>query len=401
MKVNVCGCALMDHLFTNVSFSSGEIGPFLSRQDGDGGIAPGKLVFAEDLEQFAGQPYDGILSRITGGKSPDAVNLGGPGIVGAINAAQILSGTNAVFSFYGACGDDETGSRLLSIAGKTPLDLSHYCVLPGLPSPSTDVLSDPSFHQGKGERSFINRIGAAAGLDRAMLGAVFFDADVLWFAATALTPALHDSLTPLLKHGKDAGKINVVSTVFDFRSEKKDPVGPWKLGESAESYRCIDLLIVDHDEALRLSGTRSLEEAFTFFRENGVSSFFITHGAKDFFAWSDGRLFKKTNGVLSLPVSALADQDMAEHPERRGDTTGCGDNFAGGIVASLVRQLMDSIAPGDVSAIDAAAWAAASGGAACFCKGGTFIEKFPGEKRVILSRYADAYFNDPRVASLC
>lgn len=142
---------------------------------------------------------------------------------------------------------------------------------------------------------------------------------------------------------------------------------------------------------MRLSGSGSLEECAAFFRRGGVSSFFITHGAGDFYAWSDGRVFEKTDGMIALPVSALADRDLAEHPERRGDTTGCGDNFAGGLVASLVRQKLEGTADGSVSCMDAAAWAAASGGAACFCKGGTFLESFPGEKLAILRRYAEAY----------
>lgn len=397
MKINVCGCALMDNLYTDISFSSAAVKKYLSQLDGDGGISPGKLVFAEDLEQFAGVPYSTILREISSDRKPDAVNLGGPAIVGAINAAQILYNTDAEFFYYGACGDDESGKILCGIAAKTPLNMTHYHVFSGS-TPTTDVLSDPSFHNGKGERSFINRIGASAAITPEILGDEFFQADALWFAATALTPAIHDALTSLLRRGRKEGKLNIVSTVFDFRNEKKDPVGPWPLGESAESYTYIDLLIVDFDEALRLSGKKTLAEAAEFLQRSGVSSFFITHGAKNFYGWSDGRLFVKTPddpanlyGMTVYPVSALADEDLAKYPERRGDTTGCGDNFAGGIVASLIRQWMEGVSAGAISAQDAAAWAAASGGAACFCKGGTFIEKEPGEKLAILRRYATAY----------
>ncbi len=397
LKINICGCALVDNLYTNISFCSEEMKPFLSVKDGDCGIAPGKLVFAEDLEKFAGIPYPFLIAAVTGGRLPDAVNLGGPAIVGAINAAQILYDRDVRFSYYGAGGDDSAGETLRSFAAKTPLDMTHYLTIPGIATPVTDVLSDPEANNGKGERSFINRVGAAQELTPERLGDDFFDGDILWFAATALTPGLHDSLTALLKRGKDAGKINIVSTVFDFRNEKKDPVGPWPLGESADSYKYIDLLIVDCEEALRLSGKKNLDEAFQFFQASGVSAFFITHGAKDFFAWSGGKVFERTESVLRLPVSALADEDLAAHPERRGDTTGCGDNFAGGAVASFVRQKLDGCTDGKFSVIDAAAWAAASGGAACFCKGGTYFEKEKGEKAAILKRYADAYFEDPRI----
>ncbi|MBO5202024.1 MAG: hypothetical protein J6C30_04765, partial [Lentisphaeria bacterium] len=68
LKINICGCALVDNLFTNISFRSEEMEPFLSVQEGDCGIAPGKLVFAEDLEKFAGMKYNFLIAAVTGGK---------------------------------------------------------------------------------------------------------------------------------------------------------------------------------------------------------------------------------------------------------------------------------------------------------------------------------------------
>ena len=400
--VSVCGCALADRLYTKIRFDSDEIKPFLSVLDGDGGISPGKLVFAEDLEKFSGVPYADILQKISGGSSPDAVNLGGPAIVGAVNAAQILHRGEARFSFYGIRGDDPSGRFIESILQKTPLNCTHYEVYPGDPPPCTDVLSAPSAHNGKGERSFLNRIGSSVRMTVQHLENGFFDADIHWYAATALVPDLHDHLTTLLRKSKQAGRINVVSTVFDFRNEKKDPVDPWPLGESVDSYRFIDLLIVDFEEALRLSGKHTIEDAACFFRTHGVSSFFITYGAKNFYVWSDGRLFASSGSLspVSCPVSALADADLAEHPELRGDTTGCGDNFAGGIVSSLARQLYEGCPAGSLSLVDAAAWGAASGGAALFQIGGTCVEKVPGEKEAKLRRYAEAYLADPAVREL-
>jgi len=192
MKINVCGCALIDNLFTRIDLSAPEVRCFLSKKDGDGGIAPGKLVFAEDLEKFAAMPYDRIMERISGGRAADAVNLGGPAIVAAINAAQILNGTGAEFHYYGAGGNDAAGKKLREIAGKTPLLMDHYVTSAGS-TPVTDVLSDPGANGGKGERSFVNRIGAAGFLTPEFLGESFFDADILWYAATALTPGIHDA----------------------------------------------------------------------------------------------------------------------------------------------------------------------------------------------------------------
>ena len=57
-----------------------------------------------------------------------------------------------------------------------------------------------------------------------------------------------------------------------------------------------------------------------------------------------------------------------------------------------ISQLSEEQTPGTFSLEDACAWAAASGGFACFCMGGTYLEKTAGEKRAKLQRYHDAYF---------
>ena len=163
------------------------------------------------------------------------------------------------------------------------------------------------------------------------------------------------------------------------------------MGDGTDSYQYIDLLIVDWEEAVRLSGKNELDDFSRFFRDAGVSSFVVTHGAKDFYVWSDGRLFEKMP-LTAYPVSALVDEDLAANPSLRGDTTGCGDNFAGGFVSSLVRQYAQDTEKGSFDIADAAAWAAASGGFACFCLGGTYLEKKQGEKREKLRKYHDAYF---------
>jgi len=389
-RINVCGCALADNLYTGIDFHAPALAPFMSKKPGDGGISPGRLVFAEDLETFAKIPYNEIKKHFSVTGEPDARNLGGPAVVGAICASQLLYAKSAGFHFFGVMGTDSTGDFIHSIVTQTPVDITHYQRMPGN-SPCTDVLSDPNFHDGKGERSFLNRIGIASEFGVKQLGDAFFEGDILWFSATALVPQLHDNLTSLLKRGKSAGKINVVSTVFDFRNEKKNPGKSWPLGENTkESYPLIDLLIVDCEEALRLSGTDNISDAAGFFINSGVSAFFITHGAKDFLAWSDGEFFTPLS-LTALPVSAAVLEELAAHPERRGDTTGCGDNFAGGLLASVVEQLMEGASPGKLDPLRAAAWAASAGGAACFHAGGTYLEKFSGEKRAVIEHYASTY----------
>ena len=394
VKVSVTGCSLADFLYADIDFNSPAFRECASRQDGDGGLMAGKLIFADALEKFKGKPYAELLHSITGGRTPTVKNLGGPAIVGAINAAQILSDCPVKFDFYGATGNDECGHFLRSVIVGTPVNTEHYLTLKGA-TPCTDVLSDPRAHNGKGERTFINLIGACYDYAPECLGEPFFRSDVIWFGATALVPQLHNNLTSLLKKAKDHGALTVVSTVFDFINEAKNPSGRWPMGDGDTAWEFIDLLLVDWDEAVRLTGENTLEGIHNFLSGSGISAYSITHGAKDFYVWSDGRIFRKTD-LTVMPVSALVDADLAAHPEQRGDTTGCGDNFAGGFVSSLIRQLSEEKALGEFCLEDACAWAAASGGFACFCLGGTYREKISGEKRAKLLRYHDAYFSQLR-----
>ena len=396
LNVAVTGCSLADYLYANVDFTTDAFREYSSRTAGDGGLQPGILIFADVLEKFAGKPYATILQDLTNGVKPDVRNLGGPAIVGAINAAQILSDLPVKTSFYGATGNDDCGEFIRSVIAKTPVDMTNYLKLDG-PSPCSDVLSDPRAHDGKGERTFINTIGAVYNYTPAHLPEEFFKADVVWIGATALVPALHNQLSTLLKKAKDNGALTVVSTVFDFINESKNPDKPWPMGDGPEAYKYIDLLLVDWDEAVRLTGKTELAEIHDVLSKSGISAYSITHGAKDFYVWSDGRVFSAMP-LTVLPVSALVDADLAAHPELRGDTTGCGDNFAGGFTSSLIRQLAEGKELGSFELTDAAAWAAASGGFACFTLGGTYIEKEPGEKRAKLQRYHDAYFEQLKKA---
>lgn len=378
LTVSAIGCSLADYLYNNIDFSSDSFQKYSSKSEGDGGLNPGHLVFVDDLEKFSGKDFASILNELTNGKEFDGFNLGGPAIVAAINAAQLLFGSNVDFNFYGALGQDDTAERILEMLKNTPVNIDNYQKVAGT-SPYTRVLSDPEHHDGKGERTFINNIGACQNYTPDMVSDDFYNADVLFFGATALVPGIHDHLTTMLKKGRENNCANIVTTVFDFRNEKKNPGQRWPLGESDESFKLIDLLIVDWDEAMKISGKNDFVKAAEFFMDMGVKSFIITHGAKDFFVWSNGEFFKE-QPLTAFPICAAVDVELEAHPEKRGDTTGCGDNFAGGALASVVRQLVSGKKVGELEINRTAAWAAASGGFACFTLGGTFHEKHPGEK---------------------
>jgi len=88
-----------------------------------------------------------------------------------------------------------------------------------------------------------------------------------------------------------------------------------------------------------------------------------------------------------MPVSrkVLDDQKNIQH----GDTTGCGDNFVGGVIASVVTQLQNGARQLDL--IEACCRGVVSGGFTCFYLGGTYFENKTGEKRAKMEPYYDAY----------
>jgi len=383
------GCALADYLYTGVQFNSQVFLKYLSRQDGDGGLAPGKLVFTEELEKFSGIPYSEISKELTGGKTPEAVNIGGPGLVSLINASQLLPAEAFEVRFYGGTGNDDTAEFIEQLVSKTPLNIDHYHRISEKRTPFTDVLSDPTYDNNHGERTFINNIGAAWDYTPDLLPEDFFNSDIVCFGGTALVPMIHDHLTLLLTRAKEKGCLTVVNTVFDFRNEKRNPGQPWPLVESQENYRLIDLLIMDCEESLKISGKKSIEEAARYFVSLDIATLVITNGAQEFYVFSNGKLFEKWE-LQKLPVSQRVSHDFINNPASKGDTTGCGDNFAGGIIASLARQLKTGEA-GRLNLTEAIAWGVASGAFACYYVGGTYIEHEEGEKNKIVEIFKYQY----------
>jgi sugar/nucleoside kinase (ribokinase family) len=383
VTISGVGCCLVDVLYSDINFHDPDFQWLLSKQRGDGGLNPGHLVFVEELESFSGEKLSEILSKVTKGRQPDKINVGGPSIVALINASQILDPDRFKIRFYGKTGHDNNGNFLLNQLQQTQVDLKHLNSI-AKPTPNTVVLSDPDYDEGTGERLFINSIGAAWEMTPQDLDEEFFSSDYVVFGATALTPFIHDNLLELLQKAKQNGCKTVVNTVFDFRNEKKDPTGRWPLGKSDLSYQHIDLLIMDKEESLRLSGSESLEEAAIFFQQQGCSSFIITDGSRDILAYSDGRLFKPLH-IKYLPVSSEVRTRLQNNSE--GDTTGCGDNFAGGVIASLAEQSYES----KPDLIEACSWGVISGGFSCFYMGGTYSENCPGHKLSQLKPLYESY----------
>ncbi len=387
MRINGAGCSLIDSIYMHSSYDDESFSALWSKQRGDGGLIEGGLVFSEDLEKFSHKNHQEILASLTKGRQPDVVNLGGPAVVAMVHAAQLLAEERVQVTFHGAIGIDEFAQTMRSTIENTPLHHS-FKIVKNKPTATTEVFDDPSRRNGKGERSFVNTIGAAGEFGPEDLPDSFYDADIILLGGTALVPRLHDGLHTVLKKAKERGCITVVGTVYDFRNEKRNPDKPWPLGDQS-SYENIDLLIVDQEEALKLTGAEDILIAAERLIAFGVGAFIITRGALDMLVWSNGPLIRPYR-LGHLPVSDYIDDLMAKDPYLRKDTTGCGDNFVGGVLVSLAKQMKRGVDEG-IDMVDLCAWGAASGGFTCTYHGGTFHEKEPGEKAKLLEPVVQAY----------
>jgi sugar/nucleoside kinase (ribokinase family) len=313
--------------------------------------------------------------------------------VSLAHAAQMLGGEHRV-SFFGVRGDDASGDLVEKALASLPFASFRLIGKEGA-TPRTDVLSDPNYDGGHGERTFINLLGAAAKLKAPDLLAMgippedFYDADIIAFGGTALTPLLHDDLFELLRQARLHRAATVVNLVYDYRSENAAPGKKWKLGVNDDVYPLIDLLIADREEALRTSGQSTPENAAAWFLSRGAGAVIVTDGARPVILGAEKGVFARLP-LQTMPVSEKINEDLAAHPERRGDTTGCGDNFAGGVIAGMARQ-MSLKKRGAADLRECVILGIVSGGFACFTVGGAYQESREGEKRALLEPYLAAY----------
>ena len=376
MRIAGCGLSIADIICNHVDFRSDVFRRFASLQPGDGGLEPGKIIFQQELEAFAGLRCEQVVEQIVDHRSPDMFSVGGPAIVALILAAQLLDSPGDRVEFYGRVGRDSIGDDFLALVRRTPLEITHYEQVDDV-SPQAYALADPAYDGGHGERLFISNIAAYERYAPADLPDSFFNADLVLFGSTACVPQIHDQLTSLTRRAKQAGAITILTTVYDFRSEKRNPGGRWPLGESDQTYAQLDLMIADHEEALCLSGCKTVDDAAGFFIAQGVASFVITRGAEPVTFYSNGNLFAPCP-VSTLSVSEEVGRRLKDPASPKGDTTGCGDNFCGGVIASLAEQLKVQ-APGRLDLRRAVAYGICAGGRACFQLGGLTLEDSPGQ----------------------
>lgn len=372
----------MDFLYPGLDFSGPGFQANASVQPGDGGLSPGKLVFAEDLENFTGKSSPRVLAELNGGRPPESWSIGGPSIVSLIHAAQVLSGRGSSVRYYGALGTDEAGRMLKKELEKFPLEPPVFSLKEGNTA-RTEVLSDPNFDKGQGERTFIHSPGASSFFSPEDVPEDFFNAHIAAFGGTALVPPIHAGLTSLLKKARKNGAVTVVNLVYDYRGDRRGR--KWTLGSEDDAYPFIDILLGDREEALKTSGQSSIDDGIRWFLARGVRGVIVTNGAKPItFAANPG--FFRESALTYMPVCEEISQDPAI---QTGDTTGCGDNFAGGVIAALTEAF--SSPPGTPDLREICVPAIIAGGFARLTLGGVYSESYPGEKRDRLASYTEVY----------
>jgi len=118
----------------------------------------------------------------------------------------------------------------------------------------------------------------------------------------------------------------------------------------------------------------------------------ITDGLNPTYVYGKGELCRPYHGFI--PTVHAIDEDKARGLLPHGDTVGCGDNYCGGVVASIALQLKRGA--GQIDLVEACILGNLSGGITSTTTGGIFKEQFFGEKQRLVDRYYRDYVKQVR-----
>jgi sugar/nucleoside kinase (ribokinase family) len=351
------------------------------------GIVRGAATLKKEIEHQFGKNIEQILDDIAV-PGTSVKMLGGVAAATLIGAAQMLEGSGIDVFFYTNIGDDENARIALELFRKTPLRLDKFNTKKAK-CPSSIILNESVSGKKVQERSFLSESNAGEGLVLVPedLDEDFFRSDIAFFASLFWEPNIKENLTRILRTCKERGCITVIETSSDPNLQGVND--RWELGDREEIYRYLDILLMDKAEALAYSGKSDAEQAFAYFKQVGVKSFLVTDGLKPTYFYSNGSIFQPAEGMI--PVATPIIQDKAKGILPIGDTVGCGDNFAGGVIASLAMQLEAGEQP---SIIESAILGNLCGAFASTYAGGTYYEEEPGEKKNKINVYRDPYRKD-------
>jgi sugar/nucleoside kinase (ribokinase family) len=241
-----------------------------------------------------------LLEQIT-------MTVAGTGAATAVDLARL----GVKVASVGVVGNDSLGSWLRQRMVEEGVNIDGIAVEDGANTSATMLPI-----RRNGERPALHVIGANASLSQEHLDwAVIAKAKHLHFGGTLLLARLDGQPTvDILRAAQGLG----LTTSLDL-------IGLSGLNYEVlfgNAYPHIDYLLVNEDDALLISGQKTLDEAFTWMFNRGLKNAAITIGAK-------GAIFFAENQRIEVPAFKVGVVD----------TTGCGDAFSAGFIAGLIKGL--------------------------------------------------------------
>jgi sugar/nucleoside kinase (ribokinase family) len=289
-----------------------------------GDCNPDVLIRGDDLMPAFGQQE----------KLVDAISLvvGGSAAITAVAAARL----GLRVALAAAIGDDSAGQFMLGQLATAGVDTSAVTVRASLPTGMTVVLSRID------DRAILTAAGAIATLTAADVPAALVakarhvHLSSYFLMARSLGPGLPD----LFEAARSAGTTTSIDTNWD-------PAQTWGDDNLAAVMAQTDLLVPNEEEALRITGAATLDEAIAALAETGATVA-VKLGARGALCFDGPRRY------LATPP-----------PVQPVDSTGAGDSFNAGLLTGLLQglELPDALALG--CAVGALSTQAAGGTGGC------------------------------------
>jgi len=383
MTISGVGCWVVDYIYQDIDFLNPTVQKYLSK-DGEKGMIINEASLIDELVKYFNKPIEQIVKEIVGDTKP-IKNLGGVAIIAMITTSQLLYDfKDTMIKFYANVPNNELGNFVYEALKTTPLCLEHISRKEG-ESIITYVFCGKEIN-GESSRTFLGfpHLPKTLALSLNQLDDEFFNSDINFFGHIRWEPEINNNFTYVLKECKKHGSVTIVSTASDplMKGEKR-----WLLGDSDDVYKYIDFLIMNKSEALHYSGENDLDKALEFFKTYPIEGILITDGINPTYALSRENLCLPFEGFIPVSEDIIADKKKGILP--RGDTVGCGDNFVGGVIASIASQLRKENQRIDLE--EACIFGNLNGGLASTIYGGLFKERFFGERKQLVKKYYYRY----------
>lgn len=229
----------------------------------------------------------------------------------ALNEASVLAGLGDNVRLETVIGQDRVGEHILKYCQDKGIEVAGGCVRRDIKTGINVVLV-----RENGERSFLtNRNGSLRSLELSDIRMPFpGDIRILCFASIFVFPHIGPKELEILFHQARSQGITVCTDMTKCKN-----------GETAEelapAFQYIDYLFANAEEAMLLTGEKTVEDACKRMRQSGAGCVIIKCGAEGCYLENEKESFR-------LPAAAGV---------RCIDTTGAGDSFTAGFIHSLLK----------------------------------------------------------------